>query len=209
MRFYDCTPAPSPRRARIFIAEKGLEIETIQIDLRGGEQMTPEFRIINPRCTVPVLVLDDGTAITENAGIASYLEECYPEPPLLGRDPVDKALVASWNARIEFDGLLAVAEAFRNSAKGMKNRGITGPVNYDQIPALVDRGRNRVKHFLTDLNGHLEGRDFIVGHDYSMADITAQVTVDFASWIKVQIPDDYLNLKRWHAAVSARPSATA
>lgn len=209
MKFYDCATAPSPRRARIFMAEKGLSIDTVQVDLRAGEQFTEAFKAINPACTVPVLLLDDGTAITENIGIARYLEETVPEPPLLGRDPKQKALIASWNARIEFEGLLAVAEAFRNSAKGMRHRSMTGPVDYDQIPALVERGRARVRQFLKMLNDHLAHREFIVGDAYSMADITALVTVDFVGWIKLAIPEDHHHLIAWHRALAARPGSQA
>ncbi|MFP3942412.1 MAG: glutathione S-transferase family protein [Alphaproteobacteria bacterium] len=208
MKFYDCTPAPSPRRARIFIAEKGIEVETVQVDLGSGEHLGPDFRALNPQCTVPVLELDDGTVITENAGIAAFLEAEYPEPPLLGRTPVEKGLVAMWNARVEFEGLTAVAEALRNSAKGFAGRALAGPENYEQIPELAERGRLRAARFLDMLNERLEGREFVATDAFSMADITAMVVVDFAKWLKLP-ESERPHLRRWHEAVSARPSATA
>ena len=209
MKFYDCTPAPSPRRARIFIAEKGLKIENVQIDLANREQLSPEFRALNPQCTVPVLELDDGTVITENEGIAHFLEAQYPEPPLLGRTPVEKGLVAMWNARVEFEGLTSVAEAFRNSAKGFAGRALTGPDGYDQIPELAERGRARTNRFLDMLNERLEGRDFVAIDSFSMADITALVVVEFSGWLKLPQEHARPDLERWHKAVSARPSASA
>lgn len=209
MKFYDCTPAPNPRRARIFLAEKGVEVEMIQVDLFAGEQLTDDFKSINPRCTVPVLELNDGKRLTENVGIAIYLEELVPDPPLLGRNALERAEVASWNARSEFDGIFAVGEAFRNSTPGMKDRALTGTRNFPQLPELVERGTVRAADYLAVLNGHLETREFIATDRYTMADITALVMVDFAAWIKLPIPEDYTNLQRWHAVVSARPSAKA
>jgi glutathione S-transferase len=208
VKFYDCTPAPSPRRARIFLAEKKVEPETVQVDLANREQLSPEFRKLNPQCTVPVLVLDDGTVLTENAGIAHYLEAVYPEPPLLGRTPAEKGLVAMWNARVEYDGLSAIAEALRNRAKGFAGRALAGPEDYEQIPQLSERGAARAARFVQMLNERLEGRDYLATDDFTMADITALVTVDFAAWIKVTT-DGLVNLQRWHEAVSARPSAQA
>ncbi len=207
MKFYDCSTAPSPRRVRIFIAEKGMDIPTVQVDLRGGEQMTPEFRAKNPRCTVPVLELDDGTCLGDIVAIQRYLEEIQPEPPLLGRDAKDKAVVAMWDRAMEFDGVMAVAEALRNAARGMANRALTGPVDYAQIPELAERGRQRVRRFLADLDARLGDSPHVAGPDYTVADITALVAVDFAGWIKEGIPEDAGNLKRWHGQVSARPSA--
>lgn len=191
----------------MFIAEKGLQIELVQVDLRHGEQLTAEFKKINPCCTVPVLELDDGSVLTENAGIARYLEELYPEPVLLGSDPLTKAMVANWNARIEYEGLFAIAESFRNYSNGFKQRSITGPANFEQIPQLVERGRVRAIEFLDMLNAHLADNEYVCGTNFSMADISAFVTVDFAGWIKLSIAEDQHGLRRWFNAISARPSA--
>jgi len=206
MKFYDCQTAPSPRRARIFIAEKGLNIETVQVDLATNEQLSPAFRAINPRCTVPVLVLDDGTTLTENQGIAAYLEAAFPEPPLMGRTPQERGLVANWNARCELEGLWAVAECFRNRSKGLANRAITGPQDFAQIPALAERGRARAEEFLLTLDTRLRESRYLAGDFFSMADITAICVVDFAGWIKLSVPEDYLGLQRWRAALRERPS---
>ncbi|HLI11877.1 MAG TPA: glutathione S-transferase [Alphaproteobacteria bacterium] len=209
MKLYDYRPAPSPRRLRIFMAEKRIEIPTVQIDLRRGEQFSESFRAVNPQCTVPVLELDDGTVISEITAICRYLEETHPTPPLLGRDAKERALVAMWDHRMELEGFYAVAEAFRNSTPGFKGHALTGPQGYEQIPALVERGKARVKQFFQVLDQRLAECEYVAGARFSVADITAMTSVDFAGWVKLGIPDDHTNLKRWHAAVSARPSAKA
>lgn len=201
---YDCATAPSPRRARILLAEKRVPHETVQVDLRSGEHFGEAFRRINPRCTVPALVTDEGPVLTDNAAIAAYLEAAYPEPALLGRTPLDKAEIAHWQWRIEFEGLMAVAEALRNSSPAMVDRALPGPVNYAQIPALAERGAQRLKVFLADLNGHLDGREFIAAGQFSIADITAVVAVDFARVVKVKPGDEHPHLLRWRAAMEAR-----
>ncbi len=209
MKFYDCSTAPSPRRVRIFIAEKGIDIPTVQVALREGEQLTPEFRRLNPWCTVPVLELDDGTSISEAIAVCRFLEEAYPEPPLMGVDAKDAGVVAMWEHRCEIDGFLAVVEAFRNSSPAFKDRGLTGAADAEQIPALGERGRARTERFLGVLDARLGEAEYVAGDHYSVADITALVTVDFAAWTKVAVADDLSNLRRWHEAVSARPSAKA
>lgn len=207
MKFYDCQTAPSPRRARIFIAEKGLDIPVVQVDLRNLEQLEPEFEAINHYRTVPVLELDDGTRLTSTQGVWRYLEEAYPDPPLMGRDAREKAVVADLDWRMEIDGFLAVGELLRNSAERMKDRALTGRHDYPQIPALAERGKARIPRFFEDLERLLEGREFLAGDAYSVADITAQVSVDFAGRLKFALPDSARNARRWHEAVSARPSA--
>lgn len=209
LTLYDFTAAPSPRRARIFLAEKGIEVDIVQVDLASGAQLSDEYRAINPQCTVPALKLEDGTILTENLGIAAYAEAVKPEPPLLGSTPVEKGLVAGWNAQIEGGGLMAVAEVLRNTSPHMKGRALTGPHNYDQIPALAERGAVRLANFFDTLNKRLSGRQFIAIESFSLADITALVLVDFAKWVKIEPQDHHTDLKRWHAEVSARPSAKA
>lgn len=207
MKFYDCQTAPSPRRVRIFFAEKGLDIETVQIDLGKGEQFSEAFRKVNPDCVVPALELDDGSCISEVIAICQYVEDLHPEPVLLGSSPAERARVSMWNAKIEQQGLLAMMDAFRNSAKGLVDRALTGPEAYAQIPELAERGRQRVQRFLYRLNDQLADNAFVAGENYSTADISAMVLVDFATWIKIAIPDDASHLARWHAEVSKRPSA--
>ena len=137
MKFYDCKTAPSPRRVRIFMAEKGIELPTVQVDLRSGEQLSEAFIQVNPRCTVPVLELDDGTRLTDSLAICHYLESRYPEPNLMGRDAREQALVMNWHEQIMTEGFLAAAEALRNFAKGFANRALTGPGDFKQIPELA------------------------------------------------------------------------
>jgi glutathione S-transferase len=206
---YDCATAPSPRRARIFLAEKGVPHETVQIDLRSGEHMGEAYRRINPQCTVPALRTEEGILLTDNAAIAAYLEARYPEPPLMGRTPQDKAEIASWQWRAEFEGLLAVAEAFRNSSPAMVNRALPGPTDYPQIPELGQRGLARVKQFLSILNDQLAGRDFVAAGQFSIADITAVVAVDFARVVRIKPGEDLPHLLRWRAAMEKRPSMSS
>jgi len=206
---YDCTTAPSPRRARIFLAEKGIEYNCKQIDLAKGEQMSDAFVAINPRRAVPALVTEDGTTICENTAIAIYLDERYPETNLTGTDALSKAKVSEWNSRIEFDGLMAIAEILRNTSPHMKNRAMTGRKNIPQLPELAERGRMRIESFWEDLNDQLSKSEFVAGETYSLADITAQVTVDFSRWVKATPDDKYDALHKWHKKVSARPSAKA
>lgn len=206
MKFYDCQTAPSPRRARIFIAEKGLDIDTIEIDLGKGEQLGEEFKRLNPRCTVPVLELDDGTCLTENAGIAAYLEALVPKPSLLGTSAEEKGSVADWNARMELEGLWPLADALRNRSKGMVGRAITGPTDYRQIPELAERGLARATEFFEMLNERLGQSEYVAGNFFSMADITAIVVVDFAAWVKSGPTGAHPNTKRWVDLVGQRPS---
>lgn len=203
---YDCATAPSPRRARILLAEKGVIHETVQIDLRTGEQLGEAYRRINPQCTVPALRTEDGTVLTDNAAIAAYLEARYPEPPLLGVTPLEKAEVASWQWRVEFEGLMPIAEALRNRSPAMAGRALPGPVNYEQIPQLAERGLARLQQFLLDLDARLAGRDFIATDRLSIADITAVVAVDFARIVKVQLDERHPHVRRWREAMAQRPA---
>lgn len=209
MKLFDCKPAPSPRRVRMFLAEKAVTLPTEQIDLRQGQHLGADFLRLNPWGTVPVLLLDDGTAISEASACCRYLEEVYPEPPLFGRTPSEKALVQMWDHHCEIEGFLAVAEAFRNATPGMKDRALPGPVGYPQIPALAERGRLRVGHFMRALDRRLGDNRYVAGDAFSVADITLLVSIDFAAWCRLEIPADHRHLGRWHAEVSARPSAQA
>ena len=203
---YDCSTAPSPRRARILLAEKGIVHETVQVDLRNGEQLGEAFRRINPQCTVPALRTDEDRLLTDNAAITAYLEALRPEPALLGRTPLEKAEIASWNWRIEFEGFLAIAEALRNGSPAMANRALPGPRDYAQIPELAQRGLARVRDFFTVLDERLEGREFIAADRFSVADITAVVAVDFARVVKIKPGEQHPNLQRWRAGMALRPS---
>ena len=217
---YDCATAPSPRRARILLAEKGIAHATVQVDLRSGEQFGEAYRRINPLCTVPALVVDSGDGaplgvdsgdgaplvLSDNAAITAWAEAQFPEPPLLGRTPAEKAEVASWMWRVEFEGLLAVAEALRNSSPAMAGRALPGPVGYAQIPALAERGLARLQQFFAVLNERLAEREFIATDRFSVVDITAVVAVDFARVVKVRPGDTHPHLQRWRAAMAGRAS---
>ena len=206
MTLYDCATAPSPRRARILLAEKGIAHETVQVDLRNKEQLSDAFRAINPQCTVPALRTEEGDVFTDNAAITAYLEARYPQPPLLGTTPAQKAEIASWHWRVEFEGLLAIAEALRNSAPAMANRALPGPVDYAQIPELAQRGLSRVQQFFDMLDKHLEGRDYIAADQFSIVDITAVVAIDFARVVRIKPGKQHVNLLRWREAMANRPS---
>ena len=209
MKFYDCATAPSPRRVRVFMAEKNIHIETIQVDLGSGEQFSDEFKAINPLMEVPVLQLEDGSSISQVNAICQYLEEIYPDNPLYGRTPMERALVDSANNRVNAGGFMAGAEALRNSAPGMKNRALPGPHNYSQIPELAARGLQRIDNCFSDLNAHFESNQYMVEDYFSVADISVLVFVDFAKWVKKRVPEDHKNLTRWYQQVSQRPSAKA
>ena len=206
---YDYKMAPNARRARVLLAEKLVTHETIHIDLAAGEHLGDAYRAINPACTVPALRLPDGTIITENTGIAAYIEAACPERPMLGRTPVEKGLVASWNARLEFEGLWAVGEAMRNSAPAMAGRALTGPASFAQIPEIAARGLLRIETFFDMLDARLQGRNFVAIDEFSMADITAIVTVDFARVVRRKPKNEHENIARWRAALAERASVAA
>jgi glutathione S-transferase len=210
MKLYHSTSSPNSRRVGIFLAEKGLAIPLVTVDLGKGEQHSDAYRAINPRRVVPTLVLEDGSAIGEVTAICRYIEEAHPTPPLLGETAKEKALVAMWERRAELDGFAVVMEAIRNSAPGLKSRAIAGPHDYEQIPELAERSRLRVKNFFADFDGRLGEAPFVAGQRFSVADITALVTVDFAARaINFPVPDEHRSLKRWYDAVSSRFSTAA
>ena len=209
MKLFDFELAPNPRRVRMYLAEKGLQIPSVQINLRQGEQFHVAFKDENPSMIVPALALDDGTLITETMAICRYLEALHPTPPLFGSTPKEQAIVEMWSRRAELEGFMAVAEALRNSVERFKDRALPGPRNYAQIPALVERGKARAAGFLEDLEAGLAGKTWLAGEFFSVADITAYVVVEFAGWVEVQPADHQQNIARWRAAMAARPSASA
>jgi glutathione S-transferase len=208
LKLYHSPSSPNSRRVRIFLAEKGLTVPLVPVDLAKGEQQSDAYRAINPRRVVPTLVLEDGTAIGEVLAIWRYLEEAYPTPPLLGSTPKDKALVTMWERRAELEGFAAVMEGVRNASERLKGRAIAGPYDYDQIPALVERSRLRIKNFYADLDARLAALPFVAGDHFSAADITGLVTIDFATiGMGLPVPDERKALRRWVEKVSSRPSA--
>ena len=191
----------------MFIHEKGIDIPTVEVDLMHQAQFDKEYKSKNPRCTVPMLELDRGELICDTLAICDYLESEYPRPPLIGKNAKQRAQVLMWYQRVVDDGFMAVSESFRNFVKGYRGHALTGPVSYEQIPELVERGRKRAERFFEDLDKHLKGREYIVDNIFTLADIAALVTVDFAKAIKLEIKEWQMDLKKWHELVSARPSA--
>ncbi|MDB5584255.1 MAG: Glutathione S-transferase [Bradyrhizobium sp.] len=210
LKLYHAAGSPNSRRVRIFLAEKGLVLTLVPVDLGTGEQRSDAYSAINPRQVVPTLVLEDGTSIGEVPAIWRYLEEIYPPQPLLGATPRDKALVTMWERRTELEGFAAVMEGVRNTMAGLEGRAIAGPHRYEQIPALVERSKLRVANFLSDLDVRLSVSPFVAGDEYSVADITALVTVDFAAKaFGMPVPEECLAVQRWYDKVSTRPSSGA
>ncbi len=209
MKLYEFKGPPSPRRVRIFLAEKGVEVEMVDVNIREGAQFSDEMMAKNPRCTIPFLELADGTVISEADSICRYFDDLYPDPPLFGNSAEERAVVNDWEHIIEIDGFGGVAEALRNSAERLIDRALTGPANVAQIPELAERGLGRIDRFFVDLDKQLEGKEFIAGDNYSVADVTGLVVVDFAKIVQKTPSEKLKNLLRWHAAVSARSSASA
>lgn len=207
MKLYIMTGAPNPRRVQIFLAEKGIEIDTIEVDVMGGENLRPDYQAINPRGIVPTLVFDDGSVLDESSAICRYFEETHPEPPLYGTDAKSKAEIEAWIRRIDLDCYYPGTNILRNSNPAFENRAIAGLDNTPQIPALVERGKRRVEAFYTQFNDHLNGREFIVGDQFTMADIMGLCTIDFLNlYTGYAIPGELTSLSDWHSRVSARPS---
>ena len=210
MKLYHSTSSPNSRRVRMFIAEKGISIPLQLVNLGEKEQFSNWFKAINPRQQVPALVLDDGTTVAEVPAVWRFLEETYSEHPLLGGDAAGKALVTMWERRVELDGFAPTMEGVRNAVAGLKGRALSGPHDYEQIPELVERSKRRVADFYTDFDARLEQIPFMAGAEFSAADITAFVTVDFATAaLKMPIPNGARSLWRWYEKVAARPSAKA
>jgi glutathione S-transferase len=210
LKLYHAPASPNSRRVRMFLAEKAVSVPLVSVDLGAGEQHSDAYRAINPRRVVPTLVLEDGTAIGEVLAIWRYLEEAYPATPLLGTTPKDKALVTMWERRAELEGFAAVMEGVRNAAPRLSGRAIAGPHDYAQIPELVERSKRRVANFYSDMDARLAEVPFIAGENFSAADITTLVTIDFATRaLNMPIPAASGALKRWYDAVAARPAATA
>ena len=203
MKLYDSKMAPNPRRVRIFLAEKGISVPTEQVDMMQMQHKTPEYTAINPLQRMPALVLDDGTVITESIAICRYFEAIQPEPPLFGVGAKEIALVEMWNRRCEINFLANVAAVFRHLHPAMKE------LEVPQIPAWAEANKPRVAEFLTILDGELAKHEFIAGDRFSVADITMLVAVDFMRPSRLPMPEGVTNVQRWHAAVSARPSAKA
>lgn len=210
MKLYDCDWAPNPRRVRIYLAEKGIKVDLVPVDLRANEQQSDAYLAINPRGTVPALQFDDGEVIAESVAICRYFEARRPDPPLFGATPIDIARIEHWTRRVEQEGYAAAVYALRNSSPRFEGRGAAGkwpPIPV--IPALAERGHIMWGAFADALDGQLGRQQWVAGDAFSFADITALVTLDFAARAGLQVPPGHSNIARWHAICAARPSAKA
>lgn len=203
MRIVETRSAPNPRRVRIFLAEKGISVPFEEVDLMKGDLKRPELTTLNPLQRVPILVLDDGTAISETMAICRYFEETNPEPALLGTGARGRALVEMWNRRMELYLFFHVAQAFRHLHPAMTHL---------EVPQVKDWGeanKTKAMEVLAILEQHLAAHAFVAGDAFSVADITALCAIDFMRPARLKVPEAMPNVLRWHAAVSARPSAKA
>jgi glutathione S-transferase len=203
MRLFDGGKAPNPRRVRVFLAEKGIDVPLVPIDMGAMEHRGEAVTSRNPLRRLPVLELDDGTIITESIAICRYFEEVHPEPALFGRGAVGKALVEMWQRRMELNLMLCVAQAFRHIHPAMKEWEVP------QVPEWGEANKPKAVDFLRLLDGELADREFVAGDDYSVADITGMIAVDFMKPARIQLPDEFSNVLRWYRAVASRPSAAA
>jgi glutathione S-transferase len=203
MKLYTYDPAPNPRRLALFMRYKGIQIETVQVDMMKAEQLSEEYRKINPQCTVPALQLDDGTVLSEVIGICLYLEGLYPDKPLLGTTPLEKAQVISWDHNVFLSMMMAVASMLRNRGDSFRNRALPGPLDVPQIPELVERGRLQLEYAMPQMDARLADNPWVAGQHFSLADIDLLVCVDFMAWVKQSIPEDCTNLKAWYARARA------
>ena len=209
MKIYDWHIAPNPRRLHLYLAEKGLKIDLVEV---GQEDLSlaPWFKAKYPHAMVPMLELDDGTEIGEAMAIARYFEETHPEPPLMGTDARDRAIVDMWEKRANEEGMLPASELFRNTHEKFAQRGLPGAADsIPAVPELRERGRARLERFFAKFDRQLAENEFVAGKRWTVADATALAAVDFAGWSDVKIPANCPHLQRWYDAVSARPSAKA
>lgn len=203
MKLYDAGRAPNPRRVRVFLAEKGVTVPVISIDLARLEHKAPAYVAVNPLQRTPALELDDGTVISESIAICRYFEELHAEPPLFGTGALERAHVEMWQRRLEFGLLGTVAAVFRHLHPAMAE------MEVPQVAAWGETNKPRVIEFLRFLDGELADRRFIAGDRFSVADITGLVGLDFMKPAKLSLPDELANVRRWHAELAARPSAQA
>lgn len=208
MKLYNAPmPAPNPRRVRIFLAEKGPKavavVELVDVAIMKREHKSAEHLARNSLGQLPTLELDDGTMISETVAICRYLESVFPEPVMFGRNALEQALVDQWVRRIEFQLMTPVGMFWRHAHP------FTAQVVVPQYKEFGESNRAHYERVLGWLDGELKAQPFIAGKDYTIADICALSTVDFASWIGLAVPDGLANVKAWHARVTERPSSKA
>jgi glutathione S-transferase len=203
MKLYDGGRAPNPRRVRVFLAEKGIKVDLVPVDIGASEHKKPDYTAINPLQRVPALVLDNGTVLTESMAICRYFEGLQPEPNLFGTPGLEAATVEMWNRRVEMHLLFSVAQVFRHLHPAMKT------LEVPQVAAWGEANKPHVANFLKLLDGELAKRAFIAGGRYTVADITALVALDLMKPAKLAVSDELTNVKRWYGDIGARPSSAA
>ncbi|HVP99540.1 MAG TPA: glutathione S-transferase [Roseiarcus sp.] len=203
MKLYNSNVAPNPRRVRIFLAEKGVSIPQVQVDLGKLEHKTPEFAAVSPFQVIPALELDDGTVIGETIAICRYIEELHPEPNLFGTTPLERATIEMWQRRLEWHLFLPVAQVFRHTHPHMAK------MEQPQVADWAAANRPRVLRNMAIFDGVLRDRPYIAGERFTVADITGLVALDFTKPARIAVPPELENLTRWRAALAARPSAAA
>lgn len=207
MKLYSFPPAPSPQRVALFMKAKGIELPIEFVDMQTQAHLSESFKKINPRMTLPTLVLEDGTVISEVVAICRYLEASFPDSPsLLGEEPKEQALICEWDHRIESELLFAIADTLRNRGQAFKDRALPGALNLKQVPELVPRGLKRIEAFFAILDEQLASNEYIAGEKFSVADITAIVAIKFSAWVKVEVSEQYMHLHRWLKQISAKLS---
>lgn len=204
MKLYTFDAAPNPRRINLMLKHKGLSLETEQVDLMKGEQMSSAYRQINPLSTVPALVLDNGEKLCDVIAIALYLDDKFPENGVFGNDGLERAKVVGWCQRIYVDGLAAVAEVLRNDNPAFAGRALPGPVGFPQIAELAERGNLRITAFYQAMEAEIEGREFLVGEQLTQADIDLYVVLGFCQWVKRDIPSECSHLENWYEGMKQR-----
>lgn len=202
MKLYDLNAGSNPRRVRIYLAEKGLEVPMQQIDMMGHENEAPDYLKINPLGKMPALVLDDGTILTESMAICRYFEELNPEPPMFGRDALEKAQIEMWNRRAELEVAIPTAQCFQNTHEFWKDR-------IEQVPAWGEACKAKVFDRLRMFDAHMEGRKFLATSDYTVADISLQCGILLGKAVGIRVPDELENLSAWWQRVTSRPTARA
>ncbi|PPR16492.1 MAG: hypothetical protein CFH33_00635 [Alphaproteobacteria bacterium MarineAlpha9_Bin3] len=207
MKIYEFRRAPNPRRVQMFLVEKNIDIEYVQVNVRNGENRESEYLAINPKSGVPALQLDNGNVISESMAICRYFDAIQPEPFIFGNSPEERGLVEMWNRKIEIEGMNPVGECLRNSSDAFKDKAVPDPRVTKQIPELAERGKMLGNRFLGDIDKKLSESKYVTGENFSMADINLYVFLDFASWIKVIPNDEHQNLLKWKELVSKRESA--
>ncbi len=202
MKVYETRTAPNPRRVRMFLAEKGIDVDYVQVDIQKGENLSPEMRAKNPLGKIPILELDDGTCIAETDAICMYFEALQPEPPLMGKTPVEKGIVSMWQRQVELAFMMQVGMCFQHTTGYFKDRMVPVPEYGEQA------GINAAK-YLSILERRLANNEYIAGEQFSIADITAVCAIDFARVVNIRIREDHTHLQRWYNAISQRASAQA